>query len=135
MPAEETNREITPKKEESRIGAGFRVSSARARAWSEDHGSTAYASSTPSRSSLCVPPSVPVRRHSLLVPPPITMFAFADSCLCLALPRAICAEFEGQSDRCNDKASSQAPLLQDILKEKEKEEEKKRNDRSHLHAA
>lgn len=73
------------------------VPSSRARAWSEDHGSTTYASSPPLRSSLCVPPSVPVRRHPLPVPPPITMSAFADSCLCLALPRAIRAEFEGRA--------------------------------------
>lgn len=94
---------ITPK--ESRTGADSRVPSAHARAWSEDHESTAYASSIPSWSFLCVPPSTPARRHSLPVPSPITMSAFADSCLCLVLcdPRRI----RGTDDKTSSLSSLQ----------------------------
>lgn len=107
----------------------------RARAWSEDHGSTAYASSPLfAILSLCVPPSVPVRRHPLPVPPPITMSAFADSCLCLALPRSIHAEFEGTgavlgATDAMIKRPRGPPCGTPEVKEKEK------NDRSHLHVA
>lgn len=114
---------ITPKKEESRIGADSLSRTKRSRAGVEQ-GSTAYASSTPSRvvsmrSSFCLCPSLssfcPLANYN------VRLREF------LPLSRAIRAQFERRRDRCSDKSSR--PSSQDIVKRKEK------NDRRHLHAA